>query len=64
MENIFTDERLDHRMPGHKLFDIARLISNWYDYAGTSGLELDEGDKLSITTDEHLYDNSLRVCLQ
>ena len=56
-----TDEQLDQPIPEHKLFDIARLIPNWYDYAGTSGLELDEGDKLSITTDGRLYDNSLRT---
>ena len=59
--NRLTDEQLDQPIPQHRLFDIARLIPNWYDYSGTAGLELDEGDRLSIKTDGYLYDNKLKA---
>ena len=40
-ENRLTDEQLDQPIPRYQLFDIARLIPNWYDYAGKSSPELD-----------------------
>ena len=46
-----TDDLLDQPIPDNNLFDIATLIPNWSDYAGSQGMELSKGEIQTIRED-------------
>ena len=46
-----TDDLLDQPIPDNSLFDIAILIPNWSDYAGSQGMELSKGEIQTVRED-------------